>query len=192
MELVRPAPEHLPGYLAALRQDWSPNSLRQEAAAEEITLIEADPAAFLGAMDERGGRAGIGVLPDGSRVRRLPGFRLWMWDGEFCGSIGLRWQPGSPELPEHVLGHIGYSVVPWQRRRGRATAALRAVLPLAEAQGLPWVELTTAPANLGSQRVIEACGGVLFEEFTQPRPYGGGPGLRYRIMLAPRDQMAHS
>ena len=185
MDLVRPAPEHLPGYLAALRQAWSPNTMRPEAAGEELAAIEADPAGFLRSMDERGGRAATIVLPDGSRARRLPGFRLWMWDGAFCGTIGLRWQPGSVELPEHVLGHIGYSVVPWKRRRGHATAALRAILPLAAEQGLPWVELTTVPDNLGSQRVIEACGGVLVERYTQPDVYGGGPGLRYRIGLAP-------
>ena len=26
---------------------------------------------------------------------RLPSYRLWMWDGEFAGSISLRWQPGT-------------------------------------------------------------------------------------------------
>jgi predicted acetyltransferase len=41
-----------------------------------------------------------------------------MWDGEFCGSIGLRWLPGTEELPPHCLGHIGYAVVPWKRRLG--------------------------------------------------------------------------
>jgi predicted acetyltransferase len=186
MDLVRPGAEHLPSYLDALRQAWSPNTMRPEAAGEEIAAIEADPAGFLRSMDDRGGhRAEAVVLPDGSRARRLPSVRLWMWDGAFCGSIGLRWQPGSAELPEHVLGHIGYAVVPWKRRRGYATAALRAILPLAAEQGLPWVELTTVPDNLGSQRVIEACGGVLVERYTQPDGYGGGPGLRYRIGLAP-------
>ena len=184
MELVSPAAEHLPDYLAALRQGWSPNTVRPEVTGEEIAAIGADPAGFLRSLDERSGPLATIVLPDGSRVRRLPGFRLWMWDGAFCGSIGLRWQPGSAELPEHVLGHIGYAVVPWKRRRGYATAALRAILPLAAERGLPWVELTTVPDNHGSQRVIEACGGVLVERYTQPDAYGGGPGLRYRIALA--------
>ena len=63
--------------------------------------------------------------PDGSTAKRLPGFKRWLWDGEFCGSIGLRWQPGTTALPPHCLGHIGYAVVPWKRRRGYATQALR-------------------------------------------------------------------
>ena len=30
------------------------------------------------------------TLPDGSQVARLPSLRYWLWDGVFCGSIGLR------------------------------------------------------------------------------------------------------
>ena len=52
-----------------------------------------------------------------------------MWDGEFCGSIGFRWQPGTSTLPPYVLGHIGYAVVPWKRGRGYATQALALLLP---------------------------------------------------------------
>ena len=26
-------------------------------------------------------------MPDGSFVPRLPGYRRWLWDGKFCGSI---------------------------------------------------------------------------------------------------------
>jgi predicted acetyltransferase len=109
-----------------------------------------------------------------------------MWDGEFCGTIGLRWQPDTTELPSYCLGHIGYSVVPWKRNHGYATAALRALLPHARSVGLPYVELTTDVVNLASQRVITANGGVLVEEFTKPATYGGAPSLRFRIVLPER------
>ena len=68
---------------------------------------------------------------DGTTVPRLPGYLKWMWDGEFCGVIGFRWQPGTEALPPTCLGHIGYAVVPWKRGRGYATAALLALGPLA-------------------------------------------------------------
>ena len=107
-----------------------------------------------------------------------------MWDGEFCGSINFRWQRGTTALPPHVLGHIGYAVVPWKQRLGHATSALRQLLDDVRAEGLAFVELTTDPDNLASQRVIEANGGVLRERFTKPAQYGGVEGLRYRIVLA--------
>jgi len=183
MELVRPAIEHLTSYQHALERGWSPDSLRPQAAAEELDEIAADRDAFLASMDDPDGSGPLIVLPDGREVARLPGVRRWMWDGEFCGTIGLRWQPGTTDLPPYCLGHIGYSVVPWKRNRGRATEALRQLLPRAGEAGLPYVELTTDVVNLASQRVITANGGVLMEEFTKPAAYGGAPSLRFRIFL---------
>jgi predicted acetyltransferase len=108
-----------------------------------------------------------------------------MWDGEFCGRIQLRWQPGTESLPPYCLGHIGYSVVPWKQGRGYATRALRALLDEAAAEGLRYVEITTDPDNVPSQRVIERNGGVLFEEFIAPEALGSGRKLRYRVQVPP-------
>jgi predicted acetyltransferase len=106
-----------------------------------------------------------------------------MWDGEFCGTIGFRWRPGTETLPPTCLGHIGYAVVPWKRGRGYATRALRLLLPEAKAEGLRYVEITTEPDNPASMRVIEKNGGILVEAFTKVSELGGGAGLRYRIEL---------
>lgn len=185
MQLVRPLSEHLPSYVAALQSGWSPDTLRgEEAAREELAAVQRDPALYLERMVDRAAEGPPVVLPDGSIVQRLPGLRLWMWDGEFCGVIGLRWRRGTGELPPYVLGHVGYSVVPARRRRGHATQALRDLLPIARAEGLPWLTITTDPHNIASQRVIEANGGVLVERFVKPEAFGGTPGLRYRIDLA--------
>lgn len=182
MPLVRPQALHLDSYTAALRRGWSADTMRgAAAAAEELQRIAHDAAAFIAAMDDREALGPPVTLPDGSVVPRIPGFRRWLWDGEFCGSINLRWQPGTTALPPHCLGHIGYAVVPWKQGRGLATQALGALLPEAWALGLPFVELTTDPDNTASQRVILANGGVLVERFTKPAQFGGHPGLRYRI-----------
>jgi predicted acetyltransferase len=186
VDLVRPTLEHLPSYVAALRSGWSADNVRGAAAAQdELRRIEADPERFLEGLDDPDARAGPVTLPDGSQVARLPGFVRWMWDGEFCGSIGLRWVNGTEDLPPHVLGHIGYAVVPWKRGRGYATQALRAICAEARARGLRWVTLTTDADNLVSQRVIAIAGGVLVERFVKPAAFGGKDGLRYRIDLAP-------
>ena len=49
--------------------------------------------------------------------------------------------------------------------------------------GLPYVEITTDPDNLGSQRVIEANGGVLAQTFDKGSAYGSTEGLLYRVAL---------
>ncbi|HET6908534.1 MAG TPA: GNAT family N-acetyltransferase [Mycobacteriales bacterium] len=185
MELVVPGRDHVESYLAALRRGWSPDNTRPELPAAEVDRITADPQRFLDSMEDRAGTGPPVTLPDGSSAKRLPGFHRWMWDGEFCGSIGLRWQPGTPDLPPYCLGHIGYAVVAWKRNQGYATDALRQLLPEAKSVGLPYVELTTDRGNIASQRVIQANGGELVEQFVKPAIFGGGPGLRFRIFLSP-------
>ena len=184
MDLVWPEKRYLPGYVQALEQGWSPDNLRPQAALDELARITEDPDGFVAQQVDRDAKGPPIVLPDGSHVPRLPGFSLWMWDGEFCGSIGFRWQPGTPELPPYCLGHIGYSVVPWKWRRGYATRALQLLLPLARAEGLSYVELTTDSDNVASRRVIEANGGKLIEHFHKPAGHGGADSLRFRIFLA--------
>jgi predicted acetyltransferase len=182
LELVRPAREHLPSYLDALRRGWSPDNLRDDAAEEEIAAIARDEARFLAGFEDREGDPIR--LPDGSRVPRLPGFRRWIWDGQAtCGIIGARWQDGTAELPPHVLGHIGYAVVPWRRGEGIGTQALAMMLELMRPLGLPHVELTCKPDNEASICIIQNNGGVLMGPFERPAVYGGGTALRWQIGL---------
>lgn len=183
--LVWPSESYLPSYVAALERGWSPSSEGGEDFARKVLeRVRRDPKAFLVSLVDLDAKAGPVILPDGSCAERLPGYHRWIWDGEFCGQIGLRWRPGSVELPSHCLGHIGYNVVPWKRRLGYATEALRLILPEAVAEGLAYVEITTDPNNVGSRRVIEANGGRLVERFIKPPQYGEAvEALRYRIDL---------
>jgi hypothetical protein len=100
MELVRPAMPYLDSYVDALRRGWSPDNVRGIAAAQdELRRIECNPAEFVESLTDPDAKGPPVTLADGSQVPRLPGFHLWMWDGEFCGSIGLRWQPRTSLLP---------------------------------------------------------------------------------------------
>jgi predicted acetyltransferase len=179
LELVEPSLALLPGYADALARGWSPNTIR-DVSGEQLGAIRKNREAFVA---EILGQTGVVRLPDGSEVPRLPNRVRWMWDGEFAGQIGLRWQAGTDALPEHVLGHIGFAVVPWKRRRGYATQALAMMLPVARGVGLEQVEITTDTDNTASQRVIEANGGRLAGEFRNLR-FGAGRRLRYVIDLA--------
>jgi len=184
MHLVRPAMAFLPSYVMALQRGWSPDNVKGAAAAvEELAEIDRDAETFVARLTDREAIGPPIVLPDGSSARRLPGYRLWMWDGEFSGSIGLRWQPGTSSLPSHVLGHIGYSVVPWKTGRGYAKLALRSMLRCAAEEGLRYVEITMDPENVASRKVVEANGGGLVERFQYPIQYGATDALRFRVDL---------
>jgi len=184
MILVRPARQHLDSYADALRRGWSPDNVRGLAATEEeLARIGHDPDAFVSSLVDREAKGARIVLDDGTTVPRLPGYTRWMWDGEFCGSINFRWQPGTEALPPHCLGHIGYGVVPWKRGRGYATAALQAILPEAAGDGLRYVEIMTGADNDASRRVIEKNGGVFVEEFVTLPSLGSRRELRFRISL---------
>jgi predicted acetyltransferase len=183
MQLVWPSREYLPSYAAALERGWSPDNLRQATAREQLASIAADPDAFLASLVDIEAAGAPVTLPDGTKASRLPGYSRWMWDGEFCGNINFRWQPGTESLPPYCLGHIGYGVVPWKQRLGYATEALREVLRDARARGLRYVEITTRPDNVPSQHVIARNGGVFVEEFVTPLSLGGGRELRFRVPL---------
>jgi predicted acetyltransferase len=182
--LLRPSAAELPAYVAALERGWSADNVRGAAAAtEELESITRDAPLFLERMENREGLGDPISLPDGTKVARLPSFRRFIWDGDFCGVIGLRWQNGTSALPNYVLGHVGYAVVPWKRGQGHATRALALLLPEARAVGLTYLELTTPPDNLPSQRVILANGGRMVERFRKHEAYGGQEALRWRIDL---------
>lgn len=171
--------------MAALERGFAPNTTRPESSREELEAIARDPAGFVARQVDREARGGPVTLPDGSQFARLPGYRLWIWDGECAGMVNFRWATGTTELPSHVLGHIGYAVVDWKQRRGYATAALGLLIEHVRPEGLPFVELTTDVGNVASQRVIQANGGVLVERFRKPAAFGSAEGLRFRIALQP-------
>ena len=184
MRLVWPSRQYLPSYIAALERGWSPDNTRGLLVTEEqLRRIATDADAFLESLVDKEATGDPITLPDGTTVPRLPGYARWMWDGELCGTIGFRWQRGTEELPPHCLGHIGYSVVPWKQRRGYATRALREMLQEAKSEGLRYVEITTDPSNIASQRVIERNGGVFVEEFVAPPALASRREFRYRVSL---------
>jgi len=169
IELVPPTFERLPGYEAALLRGRSSDNMRN-VSQEQLAALRADPVEFLRDLTDQQGTI---TLPDGRTAPRLPFHLFWIWDGEFCGSIKLRFQAGTEDLPPYCLGHVGYSVVPWKQRRGYATTALRRMLPLARTEGLRRIQITCREDNLPSRRVIEANGGTVFKS----EPAGDGTDL---------------
>ena len=157
-----------------------PNIFRQQT----LEHIRSNPESYLESID--GALDGSFLtLEDGSKVPKLPMITRYMWvDGEPAGVISYRWQPGTTQLPQHVLGHIGYETFPWHQRKGYATLALAQMLEFPRAQKMPQIEITTNSDNYASQKVIIANGGILVEDFEKPASSGGGRALRYLIALS--------
>jgi predicted acetyltransferase len=184
LTLIRPTIEALPSYRDALERGWSPDTTSDAAIDRELAAIEQDPAAFVALLDDLDAKGAPVILPDGTKVRRLPGFRRWLLDGDFAGSFSFRFDPEQGEaLPPTCLGHIGYAVPAWKRGRGYATRGLAFLLEEVRAFPLRYVTITTAMDNAASQRVIVANGGRLVERFVAEPAHGADEHLRWRIDL---------
>lgn len=156
ISLVIPSRAYLPGYVAALRAGWSPDNT-QDLHEEHLVSIRRDADAFLNDLVTVTGTI---RHADGSMTERLPNKLFWIWDGEFCGLVSLRWQTGTDALPDYCPGHLGYTIVPWKRRRGYATAAVAQSLDEARRTGLRRLFVAVDADNAASRRVIEKNGGT--------------------------------
>jgi predicted acetyltransferase len=178
--LAEPQAAMLDSYADALRRGWSPNNVR-DVSGEQLAAIAEDPVAFLAGVTEQ---TGTYALPDGTIVEKLPSMVCWLWDGEFCGVISLRYQPGTSALPPHVSGHIGYAVVPWKRKHGYASRALKQMLAEAHGLGLTEVYLTTDADNIASRIVIERNRGQRAGAWSHPSLHNGAEVERWVVACA--------
>lgn len=95
---------------------------------------------------------------------------LWYVDGDhYLGRLAIRHELTPPW--GRFIGHIGYDVRPGERRRGHATAMLRAALPYAYGFGLDPVLITCDATNHPSRKVIEACGGRFADQLEDKLRY---------------------
>jgi predicted acetyltransferase len=106
---------------------------------------------------------------------------LWYVDDDtYLGRLAIRHELTPPW--GDFIGHIGYDVRPTARRRGHATAMLRAALPVAYGLGLDPVLVTCDVPNVASRKVIEACGGCFADQMDGKLRYwvptGCEPGIK--------------
>lgn len=88
---------------------------------------------------------------------------------EFLRTDAVRWAimaedrySGNIEVREDGDGYsVGYNLAPWARGNGFMRAALMAVARFCQDQGVHRLKVEVSPANVASQHVVEAAGGVL-------------------------------
>lgn len=156
-ELTAPTPHVRPSFLAAIEEfrvdtayppSWFVLNVDEEARTGDEAAFDRYVARVLSETQEEVAAANGFV----------PATTLWWVSGEeFLGRLAIRHRLNADLLTQG--GHIGYDVRPGARRRGHATAMLRAALPLAASLGIAAALLTCDETNLGSRRVIEANGG---------------------------------
>lgn len=104
-------------------------------------------------------------------------FLLAEVDGVVVGRTSIR-----HELNDFLVnygGHVGYAVVPEQRRQGYALEILRQSVGIARAMGIEKVLVTCDDDNIGSIKTIENGGGVL--DNVVALPPRNNPRRRYWI-----------
>jgi len=79
-------------------------------------------------------------------------------EGKMVGRTSIRYELDA--LLAHEGGHIGYGVVPSERRKGYATQILAQSLEILRSAGVQHVLVTCIDGNEGSAKVIQRCGGV--------------------------------
>jgi predicted acetyltransferase len=183
MDLLKPSVEISQSYFDALTKGFKDKSRGITTTINDIPTIKSNFEVFIKSFDDLDASAQIITLPNGNEVERLPSITRWIWDEGFAGSISLRWQKGTTDLPYYCLGHIGYEVVEWKRNKGLATFALKSMCETAQSMKMPFVEVVTDIENKKSQRVIEKSNGRLIETFTKPKHLAQTLSNRYRIYL---------
>ena len=149
MRIVRLNADHLPAYVAALRQGYSSDNVRGAVAAQEIPPHRRRCNTVHRQPEDREAKGPLVTLPTAVRSTAFRastgGCGTMIRSAVLRRASSARWQPGTTALPRHVnwaTSAAGGS--PWKRQRGYATQALTQMLEIREL-GLPHIDITTDP-----------------------------------------------
>lgn len=157
MQLIFPAPEHEEGWrtfleaFSARQERLVPGSMQQGDGTYASFLQET--------LDYHQGK--------NIAATWVPASTYFLLDdaGALVGAVNIRHQLNNSLL--HIGGHIGYGVLPTQRRKGYATHMLRLALEKCSEMGMDRALVTCDKTNIASAKTIQRCGGVLENEYKE-------------------------
>jgi predicted acetyltransferase len=148
-------------YLELLRETALLDLGWDEGPAAET--VEDDLVGHIAALNDGRGPSTWHAGPLTAPVRSAH-FWLVSSKGQLVGRVTIRYELDGKLLD--LIGHIGYAIRPTQRRSGYGVLALQLALAQAHDLGLVSIVLVCREDNVGSRRIIERCGGLLQERFT--------------------------
>lgn len=152
LKLVQPSIAYRDSFIALAREFQANGETRYEAL---LPHLESDFASYVQMLEKQ--EKGIGL-----QKGHVPQTTFWsIEDGKVIGVIRIR-HSLTPAL-KAVGGHIGYQIRPSRRRKGYGTRQCALSLDVVREWGWEKVLITCDDDNIGSARIIEANGGILWD-----------------------------
>jgi len=106
MQLIQPTVDHLQSSLQTLERGWNPLYYNHTVPLTLIEAMKKDPERFIFFHHDPTSESCAQKFKDGPTKPSIPSITKWMWDGDYAGSIYIRCQYGTTDLPLDANGHI--------------------------------------------------------------------------------------